>query len=151
MITCSKVEAEALQAHLAIGPEKISHILNSVDLDFFTPNGIVANPEEAPFIMSQGLSKRDYPTLIRAMQKLPDVTCHISAVSAWDKFKAGYEGMDIPPNVQLKSFNHPSIIKISWPVVCGDPLRPDTGMVRDLLRFFRYGSGQTCRAVLGSC
>lgn len=130
IITCSRAEAEALQAHLAIGPEKISHILNSVDVDFFTPNGFVANPEEAPFIISQGLSKRDYPTLIRAMQKLPDVTCHISAVSAWDKFKAGYEGMDIPPNVQLKSFNHPSIIKqiIAQSRFVVIPLRPDTGM-----------------------
>jgi glycosyltransferase involved in cell wall biosynthesis len=130
IITYSRAEADALKTELSIGPDKISSILNYVDMDFFNPNGIAVDDEAPPFIMSQGLAKRDYPTLIRAMQKLPHVTCQISAVSAWDKFKAGYEGMDIPSNVQLKSFNHPKLIKEvtvqSRFVVI--PLRVDTGM-----------------------
>lgn len=130
MIVYSQAEAEALKAELSIAPDKISCILNYVDLNFFNPDGIPLDESQPPFIMSQGLAKRDYPTLIRAMQKLPHVTCKISAVSAWDKFKAGYEGMDIPSNVHLESFNHPSMIKKvtaqSRFVVI--PLRPDTGM-----------------------
>ncbi|HUF00676.1 MAG TPA: glycosyltransferase family 4 protein [Anaerolineales bacterium] len=130
IITYSQAEADALMAKLSIGPEKISSCLNYVDLEFFHPSDTAPNPDETPFFMSQGLSRRDYPTLIRAMQKLPHVTCQLSAVSAWDRFKAGYEGMDIPSNVQLKSFNHPSLIKDvtaeSRFVVI--PLRSDTGM-----------------------
>ena len=130
IIVYSRAEAEALQAELTIGPEKISGIMNHVDLGFFNTDSIVVDANQPPFFMSQGLAKRDYPTLIHAMEKLPHVTCKISAVSAWDKFKAGYEGMDIPPNVHLESFNHPFLIKQvtaqSRFVVI--PLRPDTGM-----------------------
>jgi glycosyltransferase involved in cell wall biosynthesis len=130
IIAYSRAEVDALKTELSIGPEKISSILNYVDMDFFNPHGIAIDDDAPPFIMSQGLAKRDYPTLIRAMQKLPHVTCQISAVSAWDKFKAGYEGMDIPSNVQLKSFNHPKLIKEvtvqSRFIVI--PLRIDTGM-----------------------
>lgn len=130
IIVYSRAEAEALQAELSISPEKISGIMNHVDLGFFNADGIVVDPSQPPFFMSQGLAKRDYPTLIRAMEKLPHVTCKISAVSAWDKFKAGYEGMVIPPNVHLESFNHPFLIKQvtaqSRFVVI--PLRTETGM-----------------------
>jgi len=130
IVTYSQAEVDALITELSIDPDKISSILNCVDMDFFNPNGVTVDEEAPPFFMSQGLAKRDYPTLIRAMQKLPHVTCQLSAVSAWDKFKAGYEGMDIPSNVQLKSFNHPALIKNvtiqSRFVVI--PLRVDTGM-----------------------
>jgi glycosyltransferase involved in cell wall biosynthesis len=64
------------------------------------------------------------------MQKLPHVDCHISAVSAWDNFKAGYEGMRLPSNVHLKSYNHPFVIrnmfeKCRFVVI---PLQANTGM-----------------------
>ena len=131
IITYSEAETLALQSQLSIGPEKISTILNYVDVDFFNAEGIeTSNDGGMPFMMSQGLAKRDYPTLIRALYKLPHVTCQISAVSAWDKFKAGYEDMNIPPNVQFKSFNHPSVIKnaIAQSRFVVIPLQPDTGM-----------------------
>ena len=128
IITYSRAETEALQSQLMIGPEKISTIMNYVDVGFFNP--VAVDENERPFVMSQGLAKRDYPTLIRAMRRLPHITCQVSAVSAWDKFKAGYEGMHIPANVQLKSLNHPSIIKnvMARSRFVVIPLRPDTGM-----------------------
>lgn len=130
IIVLSQAEVEALKTELSIGPDKISSLLTCVDLDFFNPNGVTIDDGMPPFIMSQGLSKRDYPTLIRAMQKIPQVTCKISAVSAWDKFKAGYEGMDIPSNVHLESFNHPLLIKnvIAQSRFVVIPLRTNTGM-----------------------
>ena len=130
IIVYSKAEAEALKKELGIGPDRTSSIENYVDIDFFNTDGIAVDTEMPPFIMSQGLAKRDYPTLIRALEKLPHVTCKISAVSAWDKFKAGYEGMKIPSNVQLETFNHPYLIRKmtaqSRFVVI--PLRTNTGM-----------------------
>lgn len=130
IIVYSKAEADALKKNLSIDSDKISCILNYVDTDFFNPNSISSSSDITPYIMSQGLAKRDYHTLIRALYKLPHVTCHISAVSAWDKFKAGYEDMYIPPNVQLKSFNHPSIIKnvMAQSRFVVIPLQSDTGM-----------------------
>ena len=130
IIVFSRAEAVALKKELSIGSDKISNMLNYVDLDFFDPAGIELDPQLDPFCISHGLSKRDYPTLIRAMQKIPEVHCKLSAVSAWDKFKAGYEGMDIPPNVHLESFNHPALIKniIAQSRFVVIPLRTDTGM-----------------------
>ncbi|MCI0550786.1 MAG: glycosyltransferase family 4 protein [Anaerolineae bacterium] len=130
IVTYSQAEADALQRELSLGPDTISKIWTYADTEFFKPTGDVAVDTVTPFIMSQGLAKRDYPTLIRAMQKLPHVTCHISAVSAWDDFKAGYEGMEIPSNVILASYNHPSAIKTAFEkcrfVVI--PLQADAGM-----------------------
>lgn len=130
IVTYSQAESDALQRELSISPEKISKIPTYVDIDFFKPTGIATDGGTPPFIMSQGLAKRDYPTLIRAMQKLPHIACHISAVSAWDSFEAGYEGMEIPSNVFLNSYNHPSVIKNVFEqcrfVVI--PLQANTGM-----------------------
>ena len=130
IVTYSQAEADELQRELSMGPDKVSKIWTYADTEFFKPSGDVKVDTTAPFIMSQGLAKRDYPTLIRAMQKLPHVTCHISAVSAWDDFAAGYEGMEIPSNVVLRSYDHPSQIKEAFQrcrfVVI--PLRADSGM-----------------------
>ena len=110
IITYSRAEAAALRGDLGLGAgEPVYTIHNYVDTDFFSP--VPGAPPTEDFIMSQGLAWRDYPTLIRAMQGLPDVSCHISAKSAWDDFSAGYEGMSIPDNVQITSYDHPSIIR----------------------------------------
>ena len=130
IITYSYTEAETLQRKLNLGPDVVQGIHNYVDTNFFHPMDETQQDVEHPFILSQGLANRDYPTLIRAMRTLPHVVCHISAVSAWDKFKAGYEGMDIPDNVLLKSYNHPSIIRDTMAKcrIFVITLRPDAGM-----------------------
>jgi glycosyltransferase involved in cell wall biosynthesis len=131
IITNSYVEAEALKSILHLAPEKITTIHNCVDLDFFNPS-IAKFPKESNgvFMMSQGLAKRDYPTLIRALWKIPHVQCHISAVSAWDKHKAGYEGMKIPANVTLKAYDHPYEIRnaMAESQFLVIPLQPEIGM-----------------------
>jgi glycosyltransferase involved in cell wall biosynthesis len=131
IITYSRAETEVLRATLNLDPRKTITIPNYVDLDFFNPSTVDCKiSEENAFIMSQGLAKRDYPTLIEAMRQLPSIDCHISAVSAWDKVNAGYEGMSIPSNLILKSYNHPILIrqalaKCKFVVI---PLKPDVGM-----------------------
>jgi glycosyltransferase involved in cell wall biosynthesis len=111
IFTFSQAEVDALRIKLSIRPDKINRLLSYVDIDFFNPVGVTVDDKAAPFVLSQGLAKRDYPTLIRAMRKLPHVSCQISAVSAWDNFKAGYEGMDIPLNVQFRSYNNQELIR----------------------------------------
>lgn len=112
IITNSYAEAEVLRYSLKIDPDQITTIHNCIDLEFYNPS-IVKSSEQSNelFMMSQGLSKRDYPTLIRALWQLPHVKCHISAVSAWDKHKSGYEGLEIPDNVSMKSYDHPYQIR----------------------------------------
>lgn len=113
IITYSQAEAQALQEIFHIPPGKIHTILNYVDVDFFQPQYQAPNEHTRPFILSQGLAKRDYPTLIAAMRRLPEIDCQISATSAWDNYKTGYESLEIPPNVHIKSYDHPYVIRQS--------------------------------------
>jgi glycosyltransferase involved in cell wall biosynthesis len=113
IVVYSQAEAEALQREYQIEPEKIEVILNYVDTDFFKPPGENAPSASGDFILSQGLAKRDYPTLISAMRRLPHIDCYINATSAWDKHKAGYESIELPDNVHIKTFDHPSSIRDS--------------------------------------
>jgi glycosyltransferase involved in cell wall biosynthesis len=129
IVTYCKAEADALERELDLRPNHVLPIHGYVDADFFEPSSKQEQAEQ-PFVLSQGLAKRDYPTLIRAMETLPDVACHISAVSAWDNFKGGYEGMRIPQNVHPIKYDHPSFIretfeKCEFVVI---PLKPDVGM-----------------------
>lgn len=130
IVTNSRAEAWALQRELHGGADKIHTILDSVDTNFFKPGEEHTLEQHESFILSQGLAWRDYPTLIRAMRQLPHIDCHISAKSAWDDFKAGYEELAIPKNVHIKSYNHPSVIRDSFSacrfVVI--PLRPNASM-----------------------
>jgi glycosyltransferase involved in cell wall biosynthesis len=130
IVTYSHAEAEALQRELRLAPGKIHTILNYVDTNFFKPTEKHDPEQNDHFIMSQGLAWRDYPTLIRAMRQLPHINCHISAKSAWDDFSAGYEGLEIPENVHIKSYDHPYCIreifsKCRFVVI---PLRPKASM-----------------------
>jgi glycosyltransferase involved in cell wall biosynthesis len=130
VVTYSNAEAQALQKELDLEPEKLQTILNYVDTEFFRPDPHRSTISDDTFFISQGLAKRDYPTLIHAMQGLPQIECRISAVSAWDKFAAGYEGLEIPDNVVLKAYDHPSFIRdvfeqCRFLVI---PLRPEVGM-----------------------
>lgn len=113
VVAYSQAEAQALQKVFDIPSEKIHVILNYVDIDFFQPQLAAPPSQNEPFVLSQGLAKRDYPTLIAAMRQLPEIDCHISATSAWDSHKAGYESLAIPPNVHIKSYNHPYVIRES--------------------------------------
>ncbi|HSV85718.1 MAG TPA: glycosyltransferase family 4 protein [Levilinea sp.] len=131
IIVYSRSEAEALRQVLHLEPHKVVTVLNYVDLGFFDPLKVepVANVER-PFIMSQGVAKRDYPTLIEAMRMLPHIECHISAVSAWDKYAGSQDSRPLPGNVVMKDYNHPFMIreammKCRFMVI---PVQPDVGM-----------------------
>jgi glycosyltransferase involved in cell wall biosynthesis len=130
ILTFSHAEAEALARELSLGPDRFSCQWGYYDRAFFKPSPNAHTlPADAP-IVSQGLTKRDYPTLIRAMASLPHIPCEISARSAWMDAQAGYEGMQIPSNIRLTAHNHPLAIREAleqcrFAVI---PLRPDSGI-----------------------
>jgi glycosyltransferase involved in cell wall biosynthesis len=73
-----------------------------VDTDYFTPAVRASGTASAqPYVMSAGLSYRDYDSLIEAMRRLPDIPCRIRAGSYWVRGVVNRCGL--PPNVQVES------------------------------------------------
>jgi glycosyltransferase involved in cell wall biosynthesis len=99
IIVLTRAEAEALEDRLRLSPGKVLTVNPPVDIAFFRPCEGVRASVEQEYVLSVGLSCRDYPTLIRAMRKLPKVTAHIRAGSSWVDREAGYEHEAIPANV----------------------------------------------------
>jgi glycosyltransferase involved in cell wall biosynthesis len=111
LIALSQAEADALDTLFHLGPDRIKVLHTPLDIAFYKPLDEAGLASEPPHALSIGLAQRDYPTLIHAMRGLPNVTCQISATSAWASHKAGYEDEIIPENVKIASYDHPSIIR----------------------------------------
>jgi glycosyltransferase involved in cell wall biosynthesis len=70
-----------------------------VDTKFFTP---VESPTTGrPTICSAGLERRDYPTLLRAVDGL-DVDVVIAAASPWSRQRDSSEDVPLPTNVTIE-------------------------------------------------
>jgi glycosyltransferase involved in cell wall biosynthesis len=114
LLPLSTAETNALQIQLHLPAHQIETLHYSIDTDYYSDRLQDAITNEPDFILSLGLSNRDYPTLLRAMGKLPFANCQISGTSAWVKHNAGYEQKQIPANVKIMSFDHPSIIRDAY-------------------------------------
>lgn len=75
-----------------------------VDHKFFAPSQVTAQPTARPQICAVGLERRDYPTLMRAVEGL-DVDVVIAAASPWSKYNDSTSGQRIPDNVSVKKFS----------------------------------------------
>jgi glycosyltransferase involved in cell wall biosynthesis len=73
-----------------------------VDSDFFSPTMVQANNAE-PTICAVGLERRDYPTLLKAVEGLPAKVV-IAAASPWSKRNDSTQGQAIPANVEVRRF-----------------------------------------------
>jgi glycosyltransferase involved in cell wall biosynthesis len=73
-----------------------------VDHDFFAAKKVTPNPGTRPQICAVGLERRDYDTLLRAVEKL-DVHVVIAAASPWSKRSEGVKAA-IPSNVTVRKF-----------------------------------------------
>jgi glycosyltransferase involved in cell wall biosynthesis len=110
----SQAEAKALQEALHLGPDRIQVLHLAIDTKFYAPPKVADAGSEQDYLLSLGVSNRDYPTLLRALHKLPHVSCQISATSAWAKHGTGYENDSIPDNVHIKPYDHPSTIRDAY-------------------------------------
>lgn len=72
-----------------------------VDSDFFAPDTVQAKDGE-PMICAVGLERRDYPTLLKAVEGLP-ARVVIVAGSSWSKHGNSARGQAIPANVELET------------------------------------------------
>lgn len=75
-----------------------------VDAQFFAPEKVRASWEGLPQICAVGLERRDYPTLLKAVEGLP-VQVVIAAASPWSKRADSTAGQQIPDNVQVRKFS----------------------------------------------
>jgi glycosyltransferase involved in cell wall biosynthesis len=95
----TRAETEALRQHLHVDPDRIQFLhFTPLDTDFYHPQPATQNED---FVLSLGLSHRDYPTLLRAMAELPEVPLEIRAGSAWVHGTARLNHTPVPPNVTV--------------------------------------------------
>ena len=74
-----------------------------VDSAFFSPDHVQTHNEE-PMICAVGLERRDYPTLLKAVEGLPAKVI-IAAASPWSKRSDSTQGQSIPANVEIRKFS----------------------------------------------
>ncbi len=108
----SRAEAEEMRAYLGLGPKRVIALHTPVDTRFYQPQR--TSHADEPFIQSLGLSYRDYPTLIRAMRRLPNIQCQLRVGSSWVQGRGGHENEHLPPNVTLQPFVHPRTLRTCY-------------------------------------
>lgn len=74
-----------------------------VDQHFFAPERVTARATALPQLCAVGLERRDYETLLRAVEGLP-VEIVIAAASPWSKRKEGVATQAIPNNVTVRKY-----------------------------------------------
>lgn len=107
-------QADFIADRFAVPAERIITTPFMVDARFFTPDeansGAMGGVEAAggrsslPMICAVGLERRDYPTLMEAVDGL-DVEVVIAAASPWSKQANSAEGADLPTNVSVAKFS----------------------------------------------
>ncbi|MGQ9889053.1 MAG: glycosyltransferase family 4 protein, partial [Aggregatilineales bacterium] len=113
IMTLSDAESRGLEAALGLARGSAMTLRTPVDVDFYRPIDNVPLAAQ-DHIQSLGLSHRDYPTLLRAMRRLPDITCHLRVGSAWVSGRAGHENEALPPNVVLQPFVQPRELRACY-------------------------------------
>lgn len=117
IITISQAEKETLLTMLDIHVPKIVAIHCPVDTDFFAPKEYrqAANrtdpARQDDHVESLGLSYRDYPTLIKAMQSLHDIPCHFRVGSTWVARDWGFEPDHLPANISIQPYVSPDVLR----------------------------------------
>ncbi len=105
----SRAEADGMQAALGLDEGRVVALHTPVDVDFYRPSH--ASTGQEAFIQSLGLSHRDYPTLIRAMRRLPHIPCHLRVGSTWVTRRSNHKNEVLPPNITLQPFVPPATLR----------------------------------------
>ena len=98
VVYCTR-QAEFIRDELGVPDERIVLSTFMVDSDFFAPGSV--NTARRRLICSAGLERRDYPTLMEAVDGL-DVDVVIAAASPWSKQGDSSAGRALPANVEVR-------------------------------------------------
>ena len=88
---------------LGYRPDQVVLTPFMVDTDFWQDDPATVDTGR-PMICSVGLERRDYPTLMEAVRGL-DVDVVVAAASPWSKRTSSADGVELPPNVEVRSFD----------------------------------------------
>ncbi len=114
VLPLSDAEGEVLQKELNLREDQVETVRYAIDTEYYRPVEEEKRPPSKRFILSLGLSKRDYPTLIEALRGMPNVNCEICATSAWDKYDLGINEETLPGNVCMVDYDHPEMIRNAY-------------------------------------
>jgi len=102
-LTYSTWQQKFIQERWGLGADRVLWTPFMVDQNFFAPERVTPRMEERPQICAVGLERRDYLTLLRAVDGL-DAHVVIAAASPWSKSQSGMAGQSIPDNVTVRKF-----------------------------------------------
>lgn len=105
--------ARHMDEHTNLAPGRSVAFGQEIDTRFFAPDAAAATDVaplpavDGPYVLSAGLERRDYSTLLNAVDGLP-VTLVVAAGSPWSKdtFQSDRE---LPTNVIVGTFDHPQM------------------------------------------
>lgn len=100
LIAYTSEQTRFAREQLGFEPHALHRIQFHCDHHFFQPD--VSDSPMRDGIIAVGRELRDYPTLIEALRGSP-VSATIVGSSPWSKRRDLLEGVDIPPNVRLRS------------------------------------------------
>ena len=101
-VVYSSSQRDFIHRRLGVPLERISLSTFMVDTRFFDPDAVDVSRRR--MICSAGLERRDYDTLIDAVEGL-DVEVVIAAASPWSRQADSTEGRALPPNVEIRQFD----------------------------------------------
>lgn len=88
---------------LGISPEQLSLIPFHADDRFYHSPAV---PVKRDQICAAGLEWRDYPTLITAVETLPELSVRLAAASPWSKHKDETAERTLPANVEARRYEY---------------------------------------------
>jgi glycosyltransferase involved in cell wall biosynthesis len=102
-ITYSRWQQRFIEDRWKLNRDRVLWTPFMVDQDFFAPERVTPSPGARPQVCAVGLERRDYETLLRAVEDL-DVHVVIAAASPWSKRREGVATRSIPNNVTVRKF-----------------------------------------------
>jgi glycosyltransferase involved in cell wall biosynthesis len=102
-ITYSRWQQRFIEERWKLGRNRVLWTPFMVDQEFFAPDQVTPNSGARPQVCAVGLERRDYETLLRAVEDL-DVDVVIAAASPWAKHAEGVATPNIPRNVTVRKF-----------------------------------------------
>jgi glycosyltransferase involved in cell wall biosynthesis len=102
-ITYSRWQQRFIEDRWNLGRNRVLWSSFMVDQEFFSSERVTPNSNARPQICAVGLERRDYETLLRAVEGL-DVHVVIAAASPWSKQAEGVAARTIPSNVTVRKF-----------------------------------------------
>lgn len=102
-ITYSRWQQRFIKERWKLDPSRVLWTPFMVDQEFFAPRKVTPAPGARRQICAVGLERRDYETLLQAVEGL-DVHVVIAAASPWAKRAKGVPARTIPGNVTVQKF-----------------------------------------------